>query len=256
MIPNQFTFVTRPFIIGYIISGSSLFTILLIILYRQKILLLELKEQHNKRNKQLRSLLSEQIIVHHRKQTVVGLYIHQQLIGSLTAIQLHFHHFSQHTSEEFDELLNAIDHALSEAITSAYAIADDLYPVLIESFGLEDALKDWIKSVHMARQSKINLIYQQNGSLTLQNQLMTYQLIKFLLVDDLRTTVALQIMIHLAIDDSGIVIRYQKKPSAHDSGTHSLKPLLEAYAFAFAGELLLETDKNETFLITMKLNWL
>ena len=150
--------------------------------------------------------------------------LHDDLGPTLSAIKLQLNVVSrERTREKQEELLHICDELLSESIEKMRALANNIMPNLIESYGLQTALQAFIDRFEKTSKIRFNFFSTLNESrLGPETELHLYRIITELVNNTVKHSGATEVFIDLDLSatelrliysDNGIGYSVEKSPS-------------------------------------------
>jgi PAS domain S-box-containing protein len=144
--------------------------------------------------------------------------LHDDLGPTLAMIKLHLDLLSKPISEEKRaETIKTCESMLTGAIGKMRAIANNLLPRLIESYGLETALNSFLKTIPFSGESFVTFKSNLKGArLEMEKELHLYRIICELINNSLRHSGASKAELNIILDKGYLTISYSDNGSGYD----------------------------------------
>ncbi|OJJ20462.1 hypothetical protein BKI52_18570 [marine bacterium AO1-C] len=225
------------FLIGTLgVLLPTIAAILFFVFYQRRLL-----KQH-KENKALeasyqRELLEANIQTQEKVRKQIAKDLHDDVGSNLSAIKLYINQIQlKIKKEEFpvEQTQHAKDLAIN-AIQSVRQISHNLLPPLLESFGLVEALQDFVDKLNGADAFQINFEHnwQDQPRLDIQKELALFRIVQELINNTLKHAQAQHIRVHLFVGQQKLKLLYEDdgigfEMTEHRTSEHQLiKPLKE-----------------------------
>lgn len=126
----------------------------------------------------------------------IGRDLHDEVGMMLSTIKLHL------TRNQSDEA--HLQYLLDDVIDSVRTISTELKPVVLESLGLTESIKDMLSKVSRSGDFEVSFINEYVGGVPKLNELMLYRIVQELLSNSIKHSKGSEIHISL-IDDNGVL---------------------------------------------------
>jgi signal transduction histidine kinase len=197
---------------------SIVFTAIIVVSFfyysRQKLIQKEI-EKHNLKLEYQKALLNSIIITQEVERKRIAQDLHDDISSKLNIVSLNTHLLETHNLSEVEikEISSNIINLTQKALESSRRIAHDLYPPVLEKFGLEAGIKELCHDINKLNCTKINF----SNSIALdpskeECQLHIFRILQELINNSIRHGKATEININLFEENT------KKKLSYSDNG--------------------------------------
>lgn len=125
----------------------------------QRRILQEVETAHVKEIEYKNNLLANSIEVQERERSRIAKDLHDDIGSKLSIVNLNINLLQSHLSknEKVTSIIGNIESSLSESITRVRDISHDLYPPILEKFGIQSALESLAKEVARTGALRVHL---------------------------------------------------------------------------------------------------
>lgn len=115
----------------------------------QRRILKEVEDAHLKEIEYKNNLLANSIEVQERERARIAKDLHDDIGSKLSIVNLNINLLQSHLNknEQVSSIIGHIETSLSESITRVRDISHDLYPPILEKFGIQSALESLAKEI-------------------------------------------------------------------------------------------------------------
>ena len=171
-----------------------------------------LKQQQSYQQKEAdyqQKLLRANFLSQEKERNRIGKDLHDEVGAMLTTSKLYFQHLDQETSEEkFVEIKAKTLNLLDETMKSVRRVSHNLRPVVLERFGLVEAINNMVEKLNLSEQVAVDFKSVSNLEINKEFALNWFRIVQELLNNTLKHAQAKHIDISLNARDGQIMITY------------------------------------------------
>lgn len=188
--------------------------IIFFIIYQKRLLAQQIRLQHVKSDYQHQLLLLS-IEAQEKERVRIGHDLHDEIGSSLSTIKLLINHV-QCEDEESQRIVLSVKNILIDTIQNVRNISMNLYPSVLQKFGLADALQYMVNVLTEVSPLKFDFTADELTSLTFMEELALYRIAQELVNNTIKHAGATHVLIELAQHDQVVSLRVQDNGCGFD----------------------------------------
>lgn len=206
-------------------DGESIIGLILLVMFGMLSIVLVLivfisKAKNKVQNEQLerekltstyrKDLLEHSIFAQEKERDRLSAELHDGIVSKLNIIHFQLSHFSEKlTNDEEGESFKSINEILHQTIDETRRISHDLFPVVLESFGIVTALNE-LKELNRSNQIEtvLNVDYK-DADFQLESSIHIYRIVQELVNNSIKYAECSQISIALKKGSEGFELFYE-----------------------------------------------
>ena len=175
-------------------------------------ILKDMEEAHLKELEYKNQLLANGIEVQERERCRIAKDLHDDIGSKLSIVNLNVNLLKSTLKgkEEVGEIIDQIEHSLTESITRARDISHHLYPPILEKFGIQSALESLANEVSRTGILRVHVdIDHEWKQLEKSEELHIYRVIQELIHNTIKHAKASEVWIKSKVIDNHLLISYE-----------------------------------------------
>lgn len=234
--------------------------IAVVVLYNvfQSRILKELTEAHNKEIEYKNMMIANSIEVQERERCRIAKDLHDEIGSKLSVVNLNLNLLrgSVEQNEKTDKIIHHIEQSLSDSIKETRAISHDLYPPILEKFGIKSALESLGKEVTRTGEIIVRTDFSKGWKVfDKSEELHIYRIFQELLHNTIKHAEAKEVVISSKEDGGKMLVEYGDNGKGIDLKEKSIglgMSSIETRVNLLGGELELDTKMGQGYKIRFK----
>ena len=185
-----------------------------IVLYNvfQSRILQEIQDAHEKEMEYKNSLISNTIEVQERERCRIAKDLHDDIGSKLSIVNLNLNLLktSIEPTEKLNVIIDHIESSLTDSITQARIISHNLYPPILDKFGIQSAIESLATEItrtgELSVETDINHQWKKFNS---SDELHIYRILQELVHNTIKHAKATQVMISSEKKEGKIILQYE-----------------------------------------------
>lgn len=232
----------------------TLIIILFVVVYQRKMLKQERRHKAAEKAHQL-ELLQATIESQEVERDRIGRELHDGVGVMLSTTLMYLDHWKEEDEEGKEKTSRRVDELLHETIDSVRRVSADLRPVVLETFGLAEAISDLTTTVANASGLEISFKAAYDHPLSQPHELNIYRVVQELLTNALRHAKATKISLEMTAEADRFFFKYEDNGKGISKNRMAQKGLglknIESRVNALNGTLQLSSPSEGGVLITI-----
>lgn len=228
-----------------------------IVLYNvfQSRLLRDAKLAYEKELDYKNSLLANTIEVQERERKRIAKDLHDDIGSKLSIVNLNINLLkdSVESNEQLEVILDHIESSLELSIEQTRSISHDLYPPILEKFGIQSAIESLAREITRTGVIKVNLLIDNEWKqFNKSEELHLYRIFQELTHNTIKHANASEIMISSKMEDGKLELEYKdngKGISANGKVTGLGMSSIETRINILKGEMEVDTERARGFSV-------
>lgn len=185
-----------------------------VVLYNafQSRILKELEEAHEKEIKYKNSIIENTIEVQERERLRIAKDLHDDIGSKLSIVNLNINLLksSIDSNDKLDIILDHIESSLTDSITQTRLISHNLYPPILEKFGIKSALESLSKEITRTGELKVTTeIENEWKEFSKSSELHIYRIFQELIHNTIKHAKASEVFISSKEEDGRLKLTYE-----------------------------------------------
>lgn len=242
------------------VMAVVLLAIGVIVLYNvfQNRILTDAEEAHQKELDYKNQLISNTIEVQERERSRIAKDLHDDIGTKLSIVNLNLHLLKSKVTAEPDlaPIMEQIEQSLTEGIVRARDISHDLYPPILEKFGVRSALESLANQVNRTGQLSVRThLNQQWKDFTKREELHIYRVVQELLNNTIKHAEATTVTITSLHSGGKLLIQYADDGKGTDTAGSEGKGLglssILTRVTLLGGTLAVESERDKGYKVNI-----